>query len=75
MTCRGARLCAIMTYAERLRCGSQINETLYLISICGHQHRNIVGVWRSLVARTLGVGEAVGSNPATPIARKIESLS
>lgn len=26
-----------------------------------------IGVWRSLVARTLGVGEAVGSNPATPI--------
>jgi transcription attenuation protein (tryptophan RNA-binding attenuator protein) len=28
------------------------------------------GVWRSLVARTLGVGEAVGSNPATPIKKK-----
>ncbi len=26
-----------------------------------------IGVWRSQVARTLGVGEAVGSNPATPI--------
>lgn len=25
-----------------------------------------IGVWRSQVARTLGVGEAVGSNPATP---------
>lgn len=25
-----------------------------------------VGVWRSLVARTLGVGEVAGSNPVTP---------
>lgn len=29
-----------------------------------------IGVWRSQVARTLGVGEAVGSNPATPIQSK-----
>ena len=25
-----------------------------------------VGTWRSLVARTLGVGEAAGSNPVVP---------
>lgn len=31
----------------------------------GRSHN--IGVWRSQVARTLGVGEAVGSNPATPI--------
>jgi hypothetical protein len=30
---------------------------------------NADGVWRSLVARTLGVGEVAGSNPVTPIER------
>lgn len=30
-------------------------------------HMINTGVWRSLVARTLGVGEVAGSNPVTPI--------
>ena len=32
---------------------------------------NVVGVWRRLVARYLGVVEAVGSSPVTPTSRKV----
>lgn len=34
--------------------------------ICYSKEHEVFGMWRSLVARTLGVREVVGSNPAIP---------
>lgn len=37
--------------------------------ICYSKEHEVFGMWRSLVARTLGVREVVGSNPAIPTSR------
>lgn len=43
-------------------CGSHIRSA----NAADARQTDVVGVWRSLVARTLGVGEVAGSNPVTP---------
>ena len=36
--------------------------------------KKLNGMWRSLVARTLGVGEAAGSNPVIPIMKRLSTV-
>ncbi len=50
--------CLIENYALRQPLCSSLSFWLFF---------SFIGTWRSLVARLLGVQEAVGSNPAVPI--------